>query len=156
MVNINVCQWLDSNCGPLELEVTALPTEPQPLPHLFLCVLGMFFFCHSFFLNYYCLHMSDIAFIQSLSLFKDNLVFFYLSSFVYHKHKMFPQKVFFLFLCVFTLYRLFLFWLLFTTILFHLPFHVSLFSLCYFYIFTAMPLPLLPSTLFLVQVYLPL
>ena len=32
MFNINFCQWPDSNCGPLELEVTALPTEPQPLP----------------------------------------------------------------------------------------------------------------------------
>ena len=26
------CQWLDSNRRPLALEVTALPTEPQPLP----------------------------------------------------------------------------------------------------------------------------
>ena len=26
------CQWLDSNRGPLVLEATALPTEPQPLP----------------------------------------------------------------------------------------------------------------------------
>ena len=26
------CQWLDSNQGPLVLEATALPTEPQPLP----------------------------------------------------------------------------------------------------------------------------
>ena len=33
MFNINFCQWLDSNCGPLELEATALPTEPQPLPN---------------------------------------------------------------------------------------------------------------------------
>ena len=30
MFNITVCQWLDSNCGPLVLEVTALPTEPKP------------------------------------------------------------------------------------------------------------------------------
>ena len=29
------CQWLDLNGGPLELEATALPTEPAPLP---LCV----------------------------------------------------------------------------------------------------------------------
>ena len=28
-----VCRWLDSNCGPLELEATTLPTEPQPLPY---------------------------------------------------------------------------------------------------------------------------
>ena len=28
----NFCQWLDSNRGTLELEATALPTEPQPLP----------------------------------------------------------------------------------------------------------------------------
>ena len=28
------CQWLDSNCRPLVSEATALPTEPQPLPHL--------------------------------------------------------------------------------------------------------------------------
>ena len=27
----NYCPWLDSNCKPLELDVTALPTEPQPL-----------------------------------------------------------------------------------------------------------------------------
>ena len=32
MFNINVCQWLDLNCGPLDLEATALPTDPQPLP----------------------------------------------------------------------------------------------------------------------------
>ena len=32
MFNIIFCQWLDSNRGPLELEATALPTEPQPLP----------------------------------------------------------------------------------------------------------------------------
>ena len=31
MFNIKVCMWLDSNCGPLLLEATALPTEPQPL-----------------------------------------------------------------------------------------------------------------------------
>ena len=24
-----ICQWLDSNCGPLELETTSLPTEPN-------------------------------------------------------------------------------------------------------------------------------
>ena len=30
--NINVCQCLDSNCGPLESEATTLQTEPQPLP----------------------------------------------------------------------------------------------------------------------------
>ena len=32
MFIINFCQKRDSNRGPLELEVTALPTEPQPLP----------------------------------------------------------------------------------------------------------------------------
>ena len=32
MFNINDCQWLDSNHRPLELEATALSTEPQPLP----------------------------------------------------------------------------------------------------------------------------
>ena len=31
-IYIIFCQWLDSNLGPLELEVIALPTEPQPLP----------------------------------------------------------------------------------------------------------------------------
>ena len=30
MFNVNFCQWLDSNRGPLEKEATALPTEPQP------------------------------------------------------------------------------------------------------------------------------
>ena len=30
--NINFCWWMDLNCGPLVLEATALPTEPQPLP----------------------------------------------------------------------------------------------------------------------------
>ena len=34
MFKINFCQWLDLNCGPLGLEATALPTEPQPLPNL--------------------------------------------------------------------------------------------------------------------------
>ena len=29
MFNINFCRCLDSNLGPLELEVTALQTEPQ-------------------------------------------------------------------------------------------------------------------------------
>ena len=29
-VQFNVCWWLDSNHGPLALEATALPTEPQP------------------------------------------------------------------------------------------------------------------------------
>ena len=33
MFNINFCQWLDSKCGSLDLEATALPTEPQPLPY---------------------------------------------------------------------------------------------------------------------------
>ena len=28
LFNINFCCWLDSNCGSLELEATALPTEP--------------------------------------------------------------------------------------------------------------------------------
>ena len=31
MFNLIFCLWLDSKCGPLELEGTALPTEPQPL-----------------------------------------------------------------------------------------------------------------------------
>ena len=30
------CQWLDSNRGPLELEATTLPTNPQPLPLYYL------------------------------------------------------------------------------------------------------------------------
>ena len=29
------CQWLDLNRGPLVMEATALPTEPQPLPRSF-------------------------------------------------------------------------------------------------------------------------
>ena len=33
-VQFKFCQWLDSNRGPLVLEVTTLPTEPQPLPKL--------------------------------------------------------------------------------------------------------------------------
>ena len=32
MFNIKVCQWLDSNCGPLVSEESSLPTESQPLP----------------------------------------------------------------------------------------------------------------------------
>ena len=32
MFYIKVCRWLDSNRGPLVSDVTALPTEPQPLP----------------------------------------------------------------------------------------------------------------------------
>ena len=31
-INVNFCRWLDSICGPLVSEATALPTEPQPLP----------------------------------------------------------------------------------------------------------------------------
>ena len=34
MFNINFFRWLGSNRRPLELEATALPTEPQPLPKL--------------------------------------------------------------------------------------------------------------------------
>ena len=34
MFNIIFCQLLDLNCGPLELEATALTTEPQPLSYL--------------------------------------------------------------------------------------------------------------------------
>ena len=33
-IYINFCRWLDSNCRPLVLEVTALPTEAQPLPNI--------------------------------------------------------------------------------------------------------------------------
>ena len=32
MFIIKSCRWLNSNCGPLVSEATALPTEPQPLP----------------------------------------------------------------------------------------------------------------------------
>ena len=32
MLYIIFCRWLDLNCGPLELEATALSTEPRPLP----------------------------------------------------------------------------------------------------------------------------
>ena len=35
---INFCQWLDSNRRPLVSEVTALPTEPQPLPRCYSCL----------------------------------------------------------------------------------------------------------------------
>ena len=31
-VQYKICRWLDSNRGPLILEASALPTEPQPLP----------------------------------------------------------------------------------------------------------------------------
>ena len=31
--SIKFCRWLDSNCGTLGSEATALPTEPQPLPN---------------------------------------------------------------------------------------------------------------------------
>ena len=33
MFNIIFCRWLQSNCRPLELEVTALPTKPQLPPY---------------------------------------------------------------------------------------------------------------------------
>ena len=33
MSDIKVCQWLDSNHGPLALEATALPTESPPQPN---------------------------------------------------------------------------------------------------------------------------
>ena len=32
IVQYQFCRWLDSNRGPLMLQATALPTEPQPLP----------------------------------------------------------------------------------------------------------------------------
>ena len=34
MLYIIFCRWLDSNRVPLELEATALPTEPQPVPNM--------------------------------------------------------------------------------------------------------------------------
>ena len=39
------CLWLDSNRRPLVLEVTALPTEAQPLPfsHMFVVKIVMMF-----------------------------------------------------------------------------------------------------------------
>ena len=42
-ININFCRWLDSNCGPLELEATALPTEPRLLPILSRFCRGIFY-----------------------------------------------------------------------------------------------------------------
>ena len=33
MFYIKICRWLDSNGGPLVLEATSVPTEPQPLPN---------------------------------------------------------------------------------------------------------------------------
>ena len=36
-VHCKILRWLDSNRGPLVLEATALPTEPQPLPNF--CIL---------------------------------------------------------------------------------------------------------------------
>ena len=46
MFNINFCRWLDSNRGPLELEATALPIEPPPLPIIsfFFCLLSLYYF----------------------------------------------------------------------------------------------------------------
>ena len=38
MFNINFSWWLDLNREPLESEVTALPTEPQPLPPKLICL----------------------------------------------------------------------------------------------------------------------
>ena len=44
------CQWLDSNPGPLESDMTALPTEPHPLPSfLRLSCLSSFTFDHLYF-----------------------------------------------------------------------------------------------------------
>ena len=37
--NIKFCHWLDSNHGPLELEATALPTQPRPLPSCNKCLM---------------------------------------------------------------------------------------------------------------------
>ena len=34
MSDLKVCWCVDSNCGPLASEATALRTEPQPLPEL--------------------------------------------------------------------------------------------------------------------------
>ena len=33
--SIKFCRWLEANRGPLVLKATALPTEPQPLPYMF-------------------------------------------------------------------------------------------------------------------------
>ena len=38
MFIIKSCRWLDLNYGPLVSEVTALPTEPQPLPQALIIV----------------------------------------------------------------------------------------------------------------------
>ena len=37
--NINFCGWMDLNHRPLELEETAIPTEPQPLPFWSHCLM---------------------------------------------------------------------------------------------------------------------
>ena len=51
MFYINFCWWRDSNHGPLELEASALPTEPQPLPVKgnFICYVSVLNFIRSFF-----------------------------------------------------------------------------------------------------------
>ena len=42
-MNIIFCWWVDSNRGPLESEATALPTDPQPLPPVYLFVFKFLF-----------------------------------------------------------------------------------------------------------------
>ena len=52
-----LCQWLDSNHGPLVLEATDLPTEPQPLATYFLANVAQFVgdFCRYFKHHCFCL-----------------------------------------------------------------------------------------------------
>ena len=40
MFDIKFCRWLDSNHTPLELEVAALQTEPEPQPSVLFCYEG--------------------------------------------------------------------------------------------------------------------
>ena len=42
---IKFCRWLDSICGPLVLEATDLPTEPQPLPKMNNFSSAIFIYC---------------------------------------------------------------------------------------------------------------
>ena len=66
LFDIIFCWWLDSNCVPLDLEATTLPTEPQPLP--FISFFNSSFFSLSFSHFFSCLWKVFTTPLISLSL----------------------------------------------------------------------------------------
>ena len=70
MFNVFVifCQWLDLHCGPLVLEATALPTEPNHYPNSCFVLVWRFFGCN---------FVRDVFFFNQHPLLPTNLLSFF-------------------------------------------------------------------------------